>query len=103
MALRGTIFTMHREFRTFSASFLDGWSAWLVMFGPIFRPSSKTEDYRYYTSSEFSEEMKRINPSLPFHLECLLAKEVARDRQYKNMVRISGSIQLAAMLAAIVA
>src|ERR1700752_3519174 len=82
--------------------FVDGYSACLLMFRkPIRVPGSASEEVRKLTTPEMLAQYRAAGPQWEDMLVKLREDSLDLNRRYALMVRIVGSIELAAIVAAI--
>ena len=82
--------------------FFDGYGACVSMFNRNIRvPGSPSSQLSEITKPEMLSEHRAIDPLLPDLLIKLMANALARDRAYARVLRVMGSLQLAAVVAAI--
>jgi hypothetical protein len=92
---------MATHWKAIRVGFLDGLTAFIVMFGDIRIPDSPAEKLIRLTAPEALAEYRAINPDLPDAIVKLRDEAILHDRQYAMLTRIVGGIELALALLAV--
>jgi hypothetical protein len=95
------VFKMAIRWKAARSGFLDGFSAYILMFGRVRVPGSPSEELTRLTTSEALAEYRALNPGFADELLRFRDEALAHDRIYAWLTRVLGSIQLAAIIAAV--
>jgi hypothetical protein len=88
------------QWKIVRSGFLDGFSAHILMFRQVRAPGSLAEELNRLTTPEMLAEYSATKPDFGAAILKLRDDELARDRSYTRMIRVVGTIQLAATILA---
>ena len=83
------------------SGFLDGFNAYIVMFGKVQVPGSLSDELNRLTTPKTLAEYRAVDPGIEEALLRLRDTELTRDRSYALVTRVLGCIEIAATIAAV--